>query len=50
MEDKRATGHERRPDGKQHSRHPLTRLLRDNLRVSALLSSLVASGGSTNWK
>ena len=50
MEDKRATRHETgRPNGEQHSRDPL-KLLRDNLRVGTLLSTLVASGGSTNWR
>jgi hypothetical protein len=50
MEDKRPTrpqtGH---PNGDQHAREPL-KLLRGNPRVRALLSSLVSTGGSTNWR
>lgn len=50
MEDKRAIRHETgHPNGEQHSREPL-KLLRGNPRVKALLSSLVSSGGSTNWR
>jgi hypothetical protein len=50
MEDKRATRHETgHASGDQHSREPL-KLLRGNPRVRALLSSLVSSGGSTNWR
>jgi hypothetical protein len=50
MQDKASSCHEHRTEAKQHGRQPLTRRLRDNLRVCALLSTLVASGGSTNWK
>jgi hypothetical protein len=50
MHDKQGTWPEHRADAKPHGRQPLTRRLRDNLRVCALLTTLVASGGSTNWK
>ncbi|MGH2687210.1 MAG: hypothetical protein ACRDKW_00160 [Actinomycetota bacterium] len=50
MQDKPVMLHEHRTEAKPHGRQPLARRLRDNLRVCALLSTLVAYGGSTNWK
>ena len=50
MQDKPGACHEHRTEATQRGSQSLTRRLRDNLRVCALLSTLVAAGGSTNWK